>query len=167
MLLERFDVIILNTGGTLNKRYDKVAGKLFVPQDNRAIEDFLQRNCLDIKIEGLIYKDSLDFTDSDRQELAQKIADCKERAIIVVHGTDTMDKSAAYVAGRIQDKCIVFTGAMVPYFIDKAEASANMMLAIAKAKYSYEEGVFIAMHGLVASYDTIYKDKQRGVFCLK
>ena len=160
-------MIILNTGGTLNKRYDKVAGKLVVPEDNRAVEDFLQRNCLDIKIEGLIYKDSLEFTEDDRKNLAQKIANCKDKAIVVVHGTDTMDTSAAFVARYIHNKCIVFTGAMVPYSIDKAEASANMILAIAKAKYMWEEGVFIAMHGIIASYEKIYKDKKRGVFCLK
>ncbi|BCD67611.1 asparaginase domain-containing protein [Nitratiruptor sp. YY09-18] len=160
-------MIILNTGGTFNKIYDKIKGELIVPPSNQAIEEILQKCALKIPIKGLIYKDSLEFTQNDREELAQTVKELPQKSVIVVHGTDTMDKSAAFIAKQDIDKCIVLTGAMVPYAIDQSEASANLMLAIAKAKLAWESGVFIAMHGNVAEFDTIYKDRQRGVFCLK
>ncbi|BAF70560.1 asparaginase domain-containing protein [Nitratiruptor sp. SB155-2] len=160
-------MIILNTGGTFNKIYDPIKGELVVPQNNDAIYDFLKKNFLQIETRGLIYKDSLEFSDADRELLLQTIKNCDSKQIVVVHGTDTMDKSAAFVAPYIHNKCVVFTGAMVPYSIDPAEASANLALAISKVQYAYEDGVFIAMHGIVEQYDRVYKDRARGVFCRK
>jgi len=160
-------VIILNTGGTFNKIYDKIAGRLVVPRSNAAVEDILQKIGLRAKVQGLIYKDSLEFDDSDRRSLLQAIIQSGEQSVVVVHGTDTMIQSAQVVASAQPDACVVFTGAMVPYSIDAGEASANLMLAIAKTRLAWQRGVFVAMHGEVASYDRIYKDRQRGVFCLK
>ncbi|SMC10156.1 asparaginase domain-containing protein [Nitratiruptor tergarcus] len=160
-------MIILNTGGTFNKIYDPIKGLLIVPKSNRAVEEIIKNINQNIAYKGLIYKDSLEFTDEDREKLVATIEKLDEKSIVVVHGTDTMDKSAAYVAQRVKDKCIIFTGSMIPYSIDKAEASSNLTLAIAKGLYAYEEGVFIAMHGIVAKHNRVYKDRQRGVFCLK
>ncbi len=160
-------MIILNTGGTFNKIYDPIAGRLIVPKHNRAVKEILQTLHLDIAVKGLIYKDSLAFDDNDREALTMAIKSSKAQSVVVVHGTDTMALSAAYVAKSVKEKCIVFTGAMVPYSIDKTEASANLMLAITKAIYYPSAGVFIAMHGLIAEYTKIYKDQKRGVFCLK
>ena len=160
-------MIILNTGGTFNKIYDPLIGELVVPKNSYAIEEILSKSFLDIPVEGLIYKDSLFMSDEDREELVQKIKTLSHKTIVIVHGTDTMNESAEYVAKRIQDRCIVFTGAMVPYSIDSTEASANLMLAIAKAKYGYEEGVFVAMHGIVEHHSKIVKDRAKGRFCRK
>ncbi|BCD60755.1 MULTISPECIES: asparaginase domain-containing protein [unclassified Nitratiruptor] len=160
-------MIILNTGGTFNKIYDPIKGELIVPQNNDIVHDFLKKNFLQIEIQGLIYKDSLEFSDEDRELLLQAIKNCNRKRIVIVHGTDTMDKSAAFVAPYIHNQCVVFTGAMVPYSIDPVEASANLALAIAKVRYTYEDGVFIAMHGIVDRYDRVYKDRARGVFCQK
>ena len=158
---------IINTGGTFNKVYDPVLGKLVVPKSDEAVEAVVAAMRLEVAVEGIIYKDSLEMDDADRELLAQRIEASKEPSIVVVHGTDTMTTSAAYVARRCKKSCIVFTGAMVPYSIDKAEASANLALAIAKVKYAWEPGVFIAMHGIVAPYHSVYKDRKKGVFCLK
>ena len=84
-------MIILNTGGTFNKRYDPISGKLFVPRDNRAIETILDPLVIPMDVEGLIYKDSLEMDDEDRSLLADTIAQSDEKIIIVVHGTDTME----------------------------------------------------------------------------
>jgi L-asparaginase len=78
-----------------------------------------------------------------------------------------MEITAKYLASKSLDKMIVLTGAMIPFSIEKSEAVANLSLAIYKAYYGYEKGVFIAMHGLVAPYNKIYKDKKRGLFCLR
>ena len=156
-------MIILNTGGTFNKIYDPIEGELIVPRHDEAIKDILKKIHLDIEVKGLIYKDSLEFDEDDRRALLEAIQK-SPGDVVVVHGTDTMETSAAFVAPHIRNKCVVFTGAMVPYSIDKAEASANLALAIAKAMYFRSDGVYIAMHGIVDRYDRVKKNRQRGVF---
>ncbi len=160
-------MIILNSGGTLNKIYDPIKGRLVVPKHNRAVEEIMRSFNVAYAIDGCIYKDSLEMDERDREILVEKIASYPDEAIVVVHGTDTMDVSAAFVAEHIQKRCIVFTGAMVPFSIDKKEASANVALAVAKALYMPQNGVFIAMHGIVERFDRVYKDRQRGLFCRK
>jgi len=159
-------VIILNTGGTFNKRYDPIQGELIVPKDNRAIEEYLKKSCQNIEVRGLIYKDSLEFTDTDRQELLEAVRN-EDSPVVIVHGTDTMDVSAQFLAKNLIDRLVVFTGAMVPFSIDPVEASANLTLAIAAARLLGGRGVYIAMHGLVAPYHQIYKNRNKGIFCLK
>ena len=159
-------MIILNTGGTFNKRYDPIKGELIVPKDNRAVEEYLKKSCQDIAVRGLIYKDSLEFSDQDRQELLEAVRNIDE-PVVIVHGTDTMDVSAQFLAKNLTDRLVVFTGAMVPFSIDPVEASANLTLAITAARLLGGRGVYITMHGLVAPYHQIYKNRNKGVFCLK
>ncbi|MRI59412.1 MAG: asparaginase [Epsilonproteobacteria bacterium] len=156
-------MIILNTGGTFNKIYDPLIGGLVVPKSDEAVRDIVRKLHMELEVRGLIYKDSLEFDDEDRKSLLEAIKE-HDGDVVVVHGTDTMERSAAFVAPYIEDRCVVFTGAMVPYSIDRAEASANLMLALAKALYFRSSGVYIAMHGIVDRYERVTKDRQRGLF---
>ncbi|MDO9208128.1 MAG: asparaginase domain-containing protein, partial [Sulfuricurvum sp.] len=122
-------MLILNTGGTFNKRYNPLTGELFVPSDNGAVEEILQSLVIDIKVQGILYKDSLDMDDTDRSLLADTIAKTDEKVIIVVHGTDTMDLSAEAIARLALQKTVVFTGALIPFSIDPIEATANLAMA--------------------------------------
>ena len=158
---------LFNTGGTFNKRYDPIRGELFVPADDRAVQRALEPlgANLDIVVTGLIYKDSLEMDDADRRILADALYGAQEERIVVVHGTDTMDRSAEAAAKRLGEsgKCVVFTGAMVPFTIDGVEATANLTLAIASA-LTLPPGVYIAMHGLALPYTRIRKNRQKGHF---
>jgi L-asparaginase len=156
-------MLILNTGGTFNKRYNPLTGELFVPSDNHAIETIVRRWVISSTIQGIIFKDSLEMDDKDRELLAQTIATAEEKVIIVVHGTDTMDKSTAKVAQMGLDKCVVFTGAMVPFSVDSIEATANLAMAIGYAA-NRENGVYIVMQGVMGSYDRVAKNKTVGRF---
>ncbi len=160
---------IINTGGTFNKIYDPIKGELIVPKTNEAIEKILKNfyNNFKYELKGVIFKDSLDMDDSDREILLNEIKESFSKKILVVHGTDTIDKSAKFIDKHIKNRCIVFTGAMKPFSIDSIEATANFTLALSKLLLDYEEGVFIAMHSLVLPYDKIYKDRDRGLFCQK
>ncbi len=154
---------IINTGGTFNKRYDPIKGELAVPPDNRAIEAILRVLNVDIACEGIVYKDSLEMTQQDREQLGNTISDLDEKCIIIVHGTDTMDLSAAYLDSLNLDKVIVFTGAMVPFEIDPIEATANLSMAIAAVSMK-SAGVYIAMQGIIGRYDTVKKNRELGRF---
>ncbi|WOE70751.1 asparaginase domain-containing protein [Hydrogenimonas thermophila] len=159
---------IINTGGTFNKRYDPLEGKLFVPTDNLAVESAIasMRHGCEIKISGTIYKDSLEMDSADRDLLCEIVTKVAEKSIVIVHGTDTMDKSAKALdewLGKSNDKRVVFTGAMVPFSIDPIEATANLVMSISSVQF-LDPGVYIAMHGRVLPYDKIKKNREIGIF---
>jgi len=157
------DLVVLNTGGTFNKRYDSIKGELFVPCDNRAVEAAVAVMA-GVRVEGLIYKDSLYMDDADRARLVEAIGACRSEAVVVVHGTDTMHLSAKAVAkAALGSKRVVFTGAMVPFFIDPVEATANLALALGAIR-CLDPGVYVAMHGLVGPYEKVVKNRTAGRF---
>lgn len=156
-------MLILNTGGTFNKRYNPLTGELFVPSDNRAIDVILQSLVIEIDVQGILYKDSLEMNDEDRALLADTIAKSDEKVIIVVHGTDTMDLSAEFIAELAYQKTIVFTGAMIPFSIDPIEAAANLSMAIGFA-YRSCSGVYIVMQGICGQYNYVRKNREYGKF---
>ncbi len=159
------NILILNTGGTFNKSYEKTSGNLKVVQDNKIIKKILKKSSIDnISIEGLIFKDSLDFTSEDRQELSNKINESKASKIIVVHGTDTMDLSAIFIAKYLKKKSVVFTGAMTPFSVDPIEAVSNLSMAIGFLQSDVPHGVYISMHGMVKRHDKIRKNRILGIF---
>jgi len=156
-------MLILNTGGTFNKRYNPISGELFVPTDNTAIESILAPLVMDIRVEGIIYKDSLEMNDNDRELLGERIKASSEGTIIVVHGTDTMELSAQAIAKLELKKTVVFTGAMVPFSIDPIEAAANLSMAIGYAMRSCS-GVYIVMQGICGQYNYVRKNRECGKF---
>ena len=122
---------VLNTGGTFNKRYNPILGKLEVPSDNIAL-DKIVKSCfnVDFEIKNIVSKDSLDFTDADRETILENILNSKSDNIIIIHGTDTVDLTSKFIENKIEGKKIVFTGAMVPMSIDEVEATMNFSQAI-------------------------------------
>ena len=156
-------MLILNTGGTFNKRYDPIKGELFVPVDNDAVEIILKSLVIEIDVQGILYKDSLEMDDTDRSLLADTIAKSDEKVIIVVHGTDTMDLSTDLIAGLALQKTVVFTGAMIPFSINPIEATANLAMAIGFAQRSCS-GVYIVMQGICGQYNYVRKNRECGKF---
>ncbi|MEW5839177.1 MAG: asparaginase domain-containing protein [Pseudomonadota bacterium] len=159
-------VLVLNTGGTFNKRYDPIGGDLFVARDDQAVEAALAqfRGNLACRVQGLIYKDSLEMDEEDRALLAREIAAATETHVLVVHGTDTMSLSADAVAKCCPEKRIVFSGAMTPYAFAPQEGAMNLALGMGWLLSGDTPEVRIAMHGLVLPYAQIVKDRQNGVF---
>ncbi|MDD2383940.1 MAG: asparaginase domain-containing protein [Sulfurospirillaceae bacterium] len=158
-------ILILNTGGTFNKRYNPLKGELEVPTDSLALESIL-RYCYNssYEIHNIIHKDSLDMNDDDRALMVQCIENSTCTKILIVHGTDTMDITASYLALHVMHKTITLTGAMVPFSINTVEATSNFMLALSDLQSREKRGVFIAMHGLVAPHNAIYKNRKKGIF---
>ena len=156
-------MLILNTGGTFNKRYNPLNGQLEVPLDDVAITSVTHFFSVPIRVEGILYKDSLDMTIDDRELLGRTIVQSNEKTIIVIHGTDTMDQSAQYIAGLKLEKIVVFTGAMIPFSIDVIEAIANLSMAIGYASNA-SNGVYIVMQGVCGPYDKVIKNKNIGKF---
>ena len=163
------NILILNIGGTFSKTYGEINGKLIVPIHNNAVQIILEKSKIsNCKVDGLIHKDSLDIDQKDRVLLKNQIEKSDYEKIIVIHGTDTMSKTAKYLAKYIKNKTIILTGAMVPFSIDNIEATSNLMLAFGYISSSNKNNIYIAMHGNVKKYNKIKKNRILGVFeCLK
>jgi L-asparaginase len=152
---------IISAGGTINKFYNELTGELEIGESVAQNIYSLARGNLEIRELSIIGKDSLDMNDEDRALLAQSVKDSVEENIIILHGTDTMDKSAAVMP---KDKKVVFVGSMKPYSIEKDEAIFNFACAVGFLRSNPINGVYISMHSLVLPHDNIYKDRAVGAF---
>ena len=159
-------ILLINTGGTFNKVYNPLNGNLEVDTKSKALDEISAKWQIDFEVVSIIGKDSLEITSSDRLLLLATINLSKHDDIIIIHGTDTMDLSAEYVADAELEKRIIFTGAMIPYSIDPVEATANLSAAFGYLQALEKEGVYIAMNGIVAPCDTLTKDRVAGKFVL-
>ncbi|MDY0117665.1 MAG: asparaginase domain-containing protein [Sulfurimonadaceae bacterium] len=157
-------MLILNCGGTFNKRYNPISGMLEVPFDNDAITKILKSTHAIYTVAGVLYKDSLEMDANDRKMLASIIAESTEDTFVLVHGTDTMDQTAEFFDAIFQDKKIILTGAMRPFEIDPIEASLNLGMACGFAKAVEKNGVYICMNAQVAPWNEIKKNKTLGRF---
>lgn len=161
------NLLIISTGGTFNKVYDRVSGELLIDKESHALKEIAQKWLCDFEVLNLIGKDSLEMTTQDRLELLATLSMREERKVLIVHGTDTMHLTAEYLADAELEKSVVLTGAMVPYSIDPVEASANFAFACGYLRQLQKEGVFIAMNGVVGSYEKVKKDRKKGHFLLR
>jgi len=159
------NILILNTGGTFNKRYNPLKGELEVPCDNTAVEAIL-RYCYNTPytLIALVHKDSLEMNEEDRALIADTIQTHNASKVLIIHGTDTMDVTASYLALHVKNKTITLTGAMVPFSIDTVEATANFMGALGDLHVRRETGVFISMHGITSSHTSLFKNRKKGIF---
>ena len=157
-------ILIINTGGTFNKVYDPHDGTLVVDQTSQILEQIASKWLCEFEILNIIGKDSLDMTNQDRLELLGTIIHSNYEYIIIIHGTDTMNMTAEYLFDGDCEKCIVFTGAMVPYSIDPVEATANLCSAYGYINALKKSGIYIAMNGAMGLYSEVKKDRKLGNF---
>ena len=159
-------MLILNCGGTFNKKYNPLNGELEVPYDNSAVQTILQSFESKYDLAGVVYKDSLDMTLDDRKMLASIIMESKDDVFVIVHGTDTISETAEFLAGIFDDRAIVLVGAMKPFEIDNIEASLNLGMAIGFANGVEDYDVYICMNGFTEPWDKIKKNTKFGKFQL-
>jgi L-asparaginase len=160
-------ITVLNTGGTFNKRYNPIKGQLEVPTDNIAL-DKIVKSCHNVQfdIKNIVSKDSLDFTQEDRETILKEVQNSTSDKIIIIHGTDTVDLTSKFFEGQIEGKTIVFTGAMVPMSIDEVEATMNFSQAIGFLNADVKPGIYLSMHGVVVDHSRLKKDRSVGQFLI-
>ena len=157
------NIAILATGGTFDKEYNEIGGNLFFREPH--IEDMLTKGrChLQVRIQVVMMKDSLEMTGRDRLEILEACRACKESRIVITHGTDTMEDTARFLSKEIHNRTVVLTGAMIPYTFGSSDGLFNLGSALSFVQ-TLSLGVFIAMNGCVFRADEVYKDKQQGIF---
>jgi L-asparaginase len=156
-------VRVLITGGTFDKEYDEIKGKLFF--DKTHIEELLKlgRCRLEVKITTLMLIDSLAMKNQDRLYIKDSCKEVNEKKIVITHGTDTMTKTAEVLAKEKLKKTIVLTGAMIPYNFGSSDGLFNVGSALAFSQ-ALPTGVYIAMNGKYFNWDSVKKNRETGVF---
>ena len=154
---------IFVTGGTFDKTYDEIHGRLVF--GDTQVGEMLQlgRSRVDVSVRTLMMVDSLDMTDADREIVARSCAQCEESRIVITHGTDTMVETARAIAALVRDKTIVLTGAMVPYAFGSSDGLFNLGSALSFAQL-LPPGVYVAMNGQHFEWDRVRKNRATGVF---
>lgn len=156
---------IFVTGGTFDKTYNYINGKLFFEKTH--VPQMLERaKCrLDLEIDQLMLIDSLEMDDSHLKLIEKACLKCKSKFIVITHGTDTMTNTAKYlIKANIPEKVIVITGAMVPYaFGSSSDGFFNLGSALSVVQ-NLSKGVYINMHGQTFYGNQVEKDLKNGVF---
>lgn len=159
------DVRIIVTGGTIDKVHDPMTeGLAFAKDQSTHIPEILSIGRCDFpKVERIMLKDSLDFDDGDRDAILDAVLAAEEQAIVVTHGTGTMGESARWLAGRIGEKTVVFTGAMRPHSLSFSDGPFNLGGAIIAAQ-TLPAGVYGVMNGRVFEAAALNKNTEQGRF---
>ena len=154
---------IFVTGGTFDKTYDEIEGKLTFTDTH--LNEMLQlgRSQVDVSVRTLMMVDSLAMTAEDRAIIVRNCLTCEESHIVVTHGTDTIVETAAAIAAGVTGKTIVLTGAMVPYAFGSSDGLFNLGSALSFAQV-LPPGVYVAMNGRHFVWNKVRKNRDTGVF---
>jgi L-asparaginase len=158
-------ILILATGGTFDKEYDELYGRLDF--ENTHVPQMLKlgRCRLEVEVRTTMLRDSLDLSDEDREALASICLHAPESQIVITHGTDTMAESAAVLARRLEGsgKTVVMTGAMIPFAFGSSDGLFNLGSALSFVQV-LAPGVYVAMNGRYFPWDNVRKNRDLGVF---
>jgi L-asparaginase len=167
---------IFTTGGTIEKTYDEDKG-LLINRDSvleERIHQKLRLPYLTIEMIHLLAKDSLFMTEEDRQILWEGLEKKLKtpHPIVILHGTDTVDKSIAYCLERLQShptslqSAIVFTGAMIPLELEQTDGWQNLTEAISCSQH-LDPGIYLSFHSRIYQYPFLIKDRLKKTFAYK
>ena len=156
-------ITIFVTGGTFDKEYNEIEGNLFFRTTH--LQEMLRsgRCDLDLEINTLMMKDSLDMTDDDRNIILENCINSRGNKIVITHGTDTMVETARLLANAIHDKTIILTGAIIPIRFGSSDGLFNLGSSLAFVQF-LPPGVYISMNGRYFDWDNVTKNKKTGMF---
>ncbi|XVJ70285.1 MAG: asparaginase [Rhizobacter sp.] len=159
-------IVVLGTGGT-------IAGQACSSEDNTgykagqiSVADLVAAipalHSLPLEFEQIAQLDSKDMDHATWQRLAQRAATHLARAevgaLVITHGTDTLEETA-YFLHRVlaPTKPVVMTAAMRPATSRQADGPQNLVDAIVSAQTTGAAGVTVVMAGRVHSAIDVFK----------
>lgn len=156
---------IFVTGGTFDKDYDYITGRLEFGETH--VNEMLKRGRCTLRhdVRTLMMIDSLDMTEADRAVIAHNVERSAYAHVVITHGSDTIVQTAAYLAARQPPgKTIVLTGAMVPYaFGSSSDGFFNLGSALSFVQV-LPQGVYVAINGRYFRWDGVRKNRDTGFF---
>ena len=157
-------VSILTTGGTIEKTYNELEGRL---QNDRSVLDeilgSLRLPDLFIRHVNVMHKDSLDMTEEDRRRIVAAVREALpgSDAVIILHGTDTLAETGELIHREIGEELdipVILTGAMRPYQFRDTDAVQNVTEALLAARL-VDPGVYTVLHNRVLPFPGVFKDR--------
>ncbi len=166
-----FRVLIISTGGTIEKTYCELQGVL---ANNVSVLDVmlasLETRGVSISRRALMNKDSLDMNASDHQAIADAVVAgaLQHDGVVVVHGTDRLAVSGEAIYARFCQPNpprvpVVLTGAMRPYELRRTDAVQNLTEALLAVQL-LPAGVYAVLHNQALAFPGVTKDAQHGTF---
>ena len=140
-----------------------MTGELFFQKTHIADMLRLGRCRLTVTVDTLMMIDSLEMTDAGRQLILERVAAATAKRIVITHGTDSMENTAAVLGRGIRGKTIVLTGAMVPYQFGSSDGMFNLGTALAFVQ-ALAPGVYVAMNGSYFPWHSVRKNRELGIF---
>lgn len=162
------DVIVLTTGGTIEKTYDEFDGTLENRESqirNRILKR-LRMPYTHLHVYSLMSKDSLHMNDFDRSVILKSLKLHMEKGhpMVILHGTDSMAKTAEHIYKNLRPSVpIVFTGAMRPMGFEDSDATQNTTEALLAAQL-IQPGVYISFHNRLFQVPGVRKNKMLRTF---
>lgn len=164
-------VMVLSTGGTIEKVYQERDGSL---RNRRSpflrIVGRLRHPTVRIRHQTVLQKDSLDLTEDDRRMIGDAVqaVDPEFDAVLIIHGTDTLAVTGEYLQRRLDQlsRPVVLTGAMRPFEFRDTDAFQNVHEALVACRL-LPPGVYVAMHSKVLRFPDVVKDRRRMTFVSK
>ncbi len=157
------EVRILVTGGTFDKDYDEIGGKLYFAETRVPEMLALGRCGLKVDVQTLMLIDSLDMTEADRAQIVDACRAAPAERIVITHGTDTMELTARALGQAGLNKTVVLTGAMIPYTFGSSDGLFNLGSALAFAQ-ALPPGTYVAMNGRYFLWNNVRKNRDLGFF---
>jgi L-asparaginase len=155
------------TGGTFDKEYDEINGRLYFKDSHVAEMLKLGRCLVDVQLRTLMMVDSLEMTPHDRENILQQCRSSGLAKIVITHGTDTMSETAELLGkAAIDGKTIILTGAMIPYKFGSSDGLFNLGSALAFVQ-TLPSGVFVVMNGRALPWNNVIKNRRTGEFSAK
>ncbi len=161
-------IVILSTGGTIEKTYDELQGVL---HNRLSVLDImlatLQLEGVEIVRVPLMNKDSLEMTASDHTLIAETAQSMTKEhdGVVIVHGTDRLAQTGERCVAvmSVPRVPVVLTGAMKPYIMRTSDAAQNLTEALLAVQI-VAPGVYVAMHNKVLAFPGVTKDRAHGTF---
>ncbi len=149
-------ITFIQAGGTIDKAYpatETTHGYNFEIGDPAFISILQKINhSFDFDSLSVVKKDSLDFTDKDRQAVWDAVMAVPHENIIITHGTDTIYQTAEKLS-TIKNKKVILTGAMLPAEFSRSDAMFNLGMAVGAIQTLQFPGIYIALYGVVVPWD--------------
>ena len=145
------DLLVINTGGTIGMR----PGPQGLEPAPGLVEAALPPGLAAQVVAFDPLRDSADMGPEDWNRIADLVAASPARAVLVIHGTDTMAMTGAALAAIGMDRPVVLCGSMVPLGQD-GDAEANLALALG-AVATQPAGVWLAFAGQVLDASALVK----------
>jgi L-asparaginase len=161
---ENLTILLLGTGGTiagLLKKSDEVMSSVTYQSALLPVEALIPKSRQVIMTEQIAQIDSKDMSFEVWERLYLRISQAQSdpaiHAIVMTHGTDTMEETAYFLHRTLVcTKPVILTGAMRPADAADSDGPANMSFAMEQAEY-LSAGVWVAFAGRVLGGGNVQK----------